>query len=226
MIRVSFARAWWACALVLLVAVGGAGVAMAAEEAAPSEKPPEATVMPEWAPDDPSDEFLIGLRALAAVPGEQVLKPAEGNAELTAFLTQMMEEVWPPAFEFFGALTEEQRATFFAKNEVRMEMSSVPEAPRATLDRWFAAMDRMLAATPEGVWPEEDGPPEGGYLELLRDDGAADDFSNVEVGFGARSGMVGLYFWIEPIDGGPGGLVTNDFAMLKGDQPVQPAADE
>ena len=107
MTRVSFSTAW-VLALAVLVGVGGLGVAMAADEAAPSEKPPEATVMPEWAPDDPSDEFLLGLRALAVLPSEQVLGAAEGNDELIAFLKQMMETVWPPAFELFGSLTEEE----------------------------------------------------------------------------------------------------------------------
>jgi hypothetical protein len=212
--RLCWATVWFACALVLLLGgVGGVTTAVA-EEAAPeasAEEAPEATVLPEWAPADPSDEFLRGLRALLVVPTEQVLAPAGDNEELATYLKKMMNTLWPPAFELFGSLSEEEMATFFAEEELRLPVPSLPAEQQTVLDRWLAAADTVIARAPVG----SDVPPKGGYMALMKEEGAEEDLSNVDVGFGSKNGMVGVYFWIKKTPGGEGPVISNDFAMLK-----------
>ncbi len=37
----------------------------------------------------------------------------------------------------------------------------------------------------------------------------------MDVGFGVRGGVVGLYFWINVSQSGTGPIISNDFAKLK-----------
>ena len=204
------------CALTVVLAVSvwcGLPAALAAEEQVPKETA-AASALPEWAPEDPSKEFLRGVEALGSIPREEVL-PEGAGAEAEAFLTAMMEILWPRSFELFGSLTDEQAEKFLAEREIRLPIPSLPPSQKAALDTWVKAADEVIAGAPEAIRPADETLAKGGYLALLREVGAAADLSNVDVGFGQRGGVVGVYFWIKPFAGGKGSVINNDFARLK-----------
>ena len=179
-----------------------------------AEETSEAAALPEWAPEDPSKEFLRGVEVLGFISKEEVL-PEGAGAEAEAFLTAMMEILWPRSFELFGSLTDEQAEKFLAEREIRLPIPSLPPSQKAALDKWLKAADEVIARAPEAIRPADETLAKGGYLALLREVGAAADLSNVDVGFGQRGRVVGVYFWIKPFAGGKGPIINNDFARLK-----------
>jgi len=199
--------------LAVVSASCGMPAALAAEEEV-TEDPSEVAALPEWAPEEPSEEFLRAVQVLGFIPRQEVL-PEGADAEMAAFLTAMTEILWPRSFEFFGSLSDEQVQKFLAEQEIRLPIPLLPSSQKTALDRWLAAADELIMRAPEAARPVDQTLAKGGYLAVLQEQGAQEDLSNVDVGFKARRGVVGVYFWIKRSAGGQGPTINNDFAKLK-----------
>ena len=149
--------------------------------------------LPEWAPENPSPEFLRAARVLKPMPMEILFEDAEGDTGRTATLTRAVR-TWPATYEFFGTLTDEQIERFRSTKVIRVPTRSLSEAQRAALDNWFEAFREAMRGA-----PTEDKD----FLVILYKLGANEDFSNVEVGFDTHgeSRVVHIKFWIRHPDG-------------------------
>ena len=152
--------------------------------------------LPEWAPENPSPEFLRAARVLKPLPPEMLGGAAQGEAALEAMLARYTRS-FAAAYEFFGTLSDEQIERFLSTKVIRLPVRSLTSAQRAALDNWFDVFRQAM----------EGGPPElADYLVVLYKEGAAEDLSNVEVGFNAGEDMGGghfvhIHFWVRRPDG-------------------------
>jgi hypothetical protein len=171
----------------------------------PAQPPTPATQkpsvpLPEWAPKNPSPEFLRAARVLKPVPTElerQLVKSApEGEA-----LLARIRQTYPSAWEFFGMLDDRKIERFRATKQVRIPVRSLAAKQRAELDHWFESYRTVMRGT---------GPEFEDYLTSLYKMGGKKDLSNVDVGFLAPGGTSGhivhIYFWVRMPDG-----KVNDF---------------
>jgi hypothetical protein len=211
----------FSCALALALVVSvicGTPAVLAAEEQAEEEQTAEESceaALPEWAPEEPSEEFLRAVEVLGFLPTDELERMRQTGPEMEAFVTAVLEVLWPRAFELFGALTDEEVEEFRAHREVRLFVPSLPPPQKTALDSWIEAASEVAALVPGAGPPGQGLPPEKLFLALLREEGAAEDLSNVDVGFAARGGVVGVYFWSDVSDSGAEPVISNDFATLK-----------
>jgi hypothetical protein len=143
-----------------------------------------AVSLPEWAPKNPSPEFLRAARALKPPPPERVAGLRE---ELRARYRGVL---CPASYGFFGTLTDQQMQEFLAAKGIRIPVSSLTTPQRAALNSWFAAFRDAMKGGP---------PQRSDYLAILYNTGAKEDLSNVQVGFvGGGWGDRGVYltFWL------------------------------
>ncbi len=164
-----------------------------------------AVPLPEWAPKNPSPEFMRAWKALKPAPLEQLRAFAHGDKAGEA---QMMKSLrfWPASYEFFGTLSDEQIEKFRAEKELRIRPRDLTERQRAALEVWFAAFREA----------EKGGDPEtSDYQIMLYKMGAREDLSNVRVGFVANAGhAVHIAFWITVPGGKEVGPICTWFAEL------------
>jgi len=160
---------------------------------------PGAVSLPEWAPKNPSPEFLRAAKVLKPVPPERMPKPL-GN-----LLAPYASIVYPASYEFFGTLRDQQIQEFLAAKEIRIPVNSLTRLQRAALDAWFAAFRDAMKG----------GPPQfSDYLAILYNMGGKEDFSNVLVGFQAQRGhFVHIIFWVTP-PGGKEDYACTSFAEI------------
>jgi hypothetical protein len=156
--------------------------------------------LPEWAPENPSPEFLRAARVLKPLPLE-MLKSLGGRAQVPDLVLKRYVGIWPAAYEFFGTLTDDQIERFRTTGRIRIRVGDLTEEQRKAFDRFITARDRAL---------------EGDLLVSFYKAGAAKDLSNVEAGFLDESGhIVSVRWWIlnqqDPAKSWTGGDV---FAML------------
>jgi hypothetical protein len=151
--------------------------------------------LPDWAPENPSPEFLRAAKVLKPLPPEVLSGFGDADPATEAVLARFTR-TFVPAYELFGTLSDEQIDSFVsqgAPKQVRMPVKSLTAAQRAALDRWFEAYREAVKGSPVGS---------DGYLVGLYKHGARDDLSNVDVGFHADgSRAVHLYFWVRRDDG-------------------------
>jgi len=149
--------------------------------------------LPEWAPENPSPEFLRAAK---------VLKPAV-QATLARF-----RRTWTAGYEFFGAMTDEQIDRFVSTKEVRIPVRSLTAKQRAALDNYLNVWREAMSGT--GLGADD-------LLVILYKDGAREDLSNVGVGFvwggTEQDPSVNLQFWITRPDGGVS-TDSNSVAMM------------
>jgi hypothetical protein len=137
--------------------------------------------VPEWWPKHPSPEFQRAA---------QVIKPGlpETAGDAAANRTQTVPDKayyrnLPTAWEFFGALSDEQIRHFRSARKVDLPVASLTATQRA-------ALDRLLATDQD-------------WLTELRTFGATEDLSNVEVTFDVRpSGIVRMMLRVRQPGGG------------------------
>jgi hypothetical protein len=174
------------------------------KSAQPPAKPAaqkSAVPLPEWAPKNPSPEFLRAARVLKPLPDE-LLQPAAGEAPsgINAVLRRY-RGTFQASYEFFGALDDRQIERFRATKQVRIPVRSLAAKQRAELDHWFESYRTVMRGT---------GPEFEDYLTSLYKMGGKKDLSNVDVGFLAPGGTSGhivhIYFWVRMPDG-----KVNDF---------------
>ena len=190
--------------LSLALCAVGCGQKAAHQPARPAARRPSIP-LPEWAPKNPSPEFLRAWKALKPAPLEQLRAYAHGDKAGEA---QMMKSLcfWPATYEFFGTLSDEQIGKFRAEKELRIRPRDLTERQRAALEAWFAAFREA----------EKGGDPEtSDYQIMLYKMGAKEDLSNVRVGFVANGGhAVHIAFWITVPGGKEEGPICTWFAEL------------
>jgi hypothetical protein len=163
-------------------------------------QPPPKTVaqksavpLPEWAPKNPSPEFLRAARVLKPIPPEVLAGIAKESPRLQLRLART-QRLLPAAYECFGTLSDAQIQRFLATKEIRIVVKSLTPKQHAAFDHWLDEYRKAMKGLPG---EDED------FLVNLYRLGAKEDLSNVDVGFRARGGghAVHIDFWIKQADG-------------------------
>jgi hypothetical protein len=191
----------------------GTGVALAAFGCGKAKQPPEATSarasvpLPDWAPENPSPEFLRAARVLKPMPLETI-SPGEDAVPGLAAVSARIRQTWPATYALFGSLTDEQIERFMLTKEVRIPIKSLTAPQREALDTWFQAYREAMKGAGEALPVPDD------YLVELYKHGAVEDLANVDVGFATvpvgssdssivSSHRVHIWFWVKQPEGGP-----------------------
>jgi hypothetical protein len=162
-------------------AVASAKDAKAPKKPAAPAKPP----LPEWAPKNPSPEFLRAAKVLKPEPLESLKQAGRPDAENAARIRGMIIK-WRSAWDFFGTLSDAQIARFLrAKPKyLTIPVKQLTKKQRAALDRFFEAWREFR----KGHLEDAD------CLLMLYKEGAKRDLSNVRVGFDAGRYKGGGHF--------------------------------
>lgn len=177
--RIHVARSFilMATAVVAALLLGmGCGKARVGEQ---SQKPKavrtfQGVLLPEWAPEHPSPEFMRAARVLRPMPDEALAGSARQGQFKEAFLARF-RKTWPATYELFGTLSDEQLARFRATKKVSFPVKTMTKRQRAALDRWFEVWRVNMAGSGEKNMED--------LLVTLYKAGAKEDLSNVEFGF-------------------------------------------
>ena len=196
-----------------VAAMVGIAVPLTCFGCAKTEQPPEPTPaktsapLPDWAPENPSPEFLRAWEVLKPTPEEEFGEFAKGDPTRLE-LARRASCTWAAAYEFFGTLSDEQMERFFSTRRIRMPAKSLTENQRAALDNWLSAWRAAWRGNPSSSIPED-------FLVALFKTGAREDLSNVDVGFNAQNEgrRVHVIFWVRQPDGSDAS-VQNDFAYM------------
>jgi hypothetical protein len=186
--------------IAVAVALSGCGKAQKPTTAPPV---PETDVpLPDWAPENPSPEFLRAASVLKPLPAEWMAAVAQGDQTRAAFV-EKFSRTWSASYEFFGTLTDDQIKRVLSVGQIRIPVKDLSAKQKAALDTWFSTWRRAMKGT------ELDD-----FLVDLYKAGAKDDLSNVEVGFDVPSRhMVHVKFWVKQSDGSEQPLCA-EFALL------------
>ena len=186
-----------------LLLVLGCGQRAAQEK--PTKTPTETAnvPLPEWAPENPSPEFLRAARVLKPILQEDNMTSNMAPGPTAAVQAHIRSILFPAAYEFFGTLSDDQIEALLARRELTVPIRSLTDAQRKALEAWFDAYERAY----------EGGPPESRDCRVvLYKLGASEDLANVRVGFGAHDHTVGVCFRIGNSEKGP--RIFYDFARL------------
>jgi hypothetical protein len=161
-------------AVVTLLVAPGCGQRAAQEK--PTKTPTEtATVpLPEWAPEDPSPEFLRAAKLLRAVPMGAVGRGDMPEQSWRALLGYM-KQVNPTLWDLFGSLSDAQIESFLAAKRIAI-------AVRDLTPGQMAALDAVLDAN-KGDEMDVSGVTVPDFRTMLYKMGAVEDLSNVTIGF-------------------------------------------
>jgi hypothetical protein len=146
--------------------------------------------LPDWAPKNPSPEFMRAWKVLKPSPPDAFNEFAKSDPAKFA-LAKRTSRTWAAAYEFFGTLADEQMRRFLSAREIRMPVKSLTVKQRAALDNWFETWRKVMKDN--GSVPDD-------LLVLLFKMGARQDLSNVDVGFTAQNEAhrVHIIFWRGP----------------------------
>jgi len=130
--------------------------------------------LPDWAPKNPSPEFLRAARVLKPIP-EDLLRQAGNEAgPAWAVMLPLVHTRWTCGWEFFGSLSDTQVQQFLKAKEVRIRVKLLTPEQKQLMERYFEASRRESQHEPNGG---------DGILIGMYKQGAAEDLSNVAVGF-------------------------------------------
>jgi hypothetical protein len=184
-----------ALALALLVPFVAAGCARHAPE--PTARPAVATKadtpLPDWAPENPSPEFLRAARLMQPFRETPGPEPGLGAKAMSVHFNRTQIAAW----EVLGSLTDGQLAHLVSTKEVLLPVKSLTEKQRALLERYFAVWRREMKDLPEREteWGKD-------WLVDLYKGGAREDLSNVLLTFQVRSrGRVAMILYVVKPDG-------------------------
>jgi hypothetical protein len=196
-------RGSWLIALLLFAMFppAGCGRSTARTTTPKASKAVTSIPLPEWAPKNPSPEYMRAWKVLKPTPQEAFAEFAKGDPG-KAMLLRRVSKTWGAAYEFFGTLTDQQMQRFLSVKEVRMPVKSLTARQRAGLDNWLECWRREMKGN--GSVPDD-------VLVLLLKMGARRDLSNVDVGFTAQNEghRVHIIFWR-----GPESSFKTDFANM------------
>ena len=175
------------------VACCGCGKARQAGEAAPART---SVPLPDWAPKNPSPEFMRAARVLKPMPMEFAEERTQGDLARKA-LAARYHSTLPAAWEFFGTLSDQEIERLRASKELRIPFRSLSDRQRTALLRYFDVWRQTFKGLPptEAEYGED-------YLVELYKFGAEEDLSNVEITFLLRaSGIVAMILRVRRADG-------------------------
>ncbi|UCC67631.1 MAG: hypothetical protein JSV79_11000 [Armatimonadota bacterium] len=165
----------WRVAVIIGIAFPLTGFGCAKTEQPPQPTPAKTSVpLPDWAPEDPSPEFLRAAKVLRGVPMDAVGRgdlPEQSWRALLAY----MKRVNPTLWRLFGSLSDAQIDSFLAAKRIAI---AVPDLTPGQM----AALDAVLDAN-KGNEMEMEGVTVPDFRTLLYKMGAAEDLSDVTIGF-------------------------------------------
>ncbi len=180
----------------------------AAEEPSNVRPAREAAVpLPEWAPENPSPEFLRAARVLKPIPGE-MLTPGGGTHTTMetglhpTLVARTQGILFPAAYEFFGSFSDQEIERFLQEMHLRIRVQDLTSGQRAALDNLLKASHESVAG-----FDEDD------FEVTLFKMGAKEDLSNVDTGFSVHGAMVHVEFWIR-LHGGKETFFNSGFALF------------
>jgi hypothetical protein len=130
--------------------------------------------LPEWAPKNPSPEFLRAAKVLRGVPMDAVGRgdlPEQTWRALLGYMRQINPTLW----QLFGSLSDAQIDSFLAAQRIAIPV-------RDLTPRQMAALDAVLDAN-KGNEIQISGKNLPDFRTLLYKMGAEEDMSNVTIGF-------------------------------------------
>jgi len=149
--------------------------------------------LPEWAPKDPSPEFVRATRVLKPIPPEIWASAGEKAGPEIKAIVARLPNTYASAWEFFGTLNDEEIERLRSSGSVRVPFRSMTKSQRRILDAYFEVWRKAMAGQ-EVVWAD--------WLVELYKEGAREDLSNVDAGFRRDSDRgVNIQFWITQSDG-------------------------
>jgi hypothetical protein len=163
-------------------AVSGRGH-RAAHKPAPTPAVPKVAIpLPEWAPKNPSSEFLRAARVIRPWPEEPT--PARDHEDLVGKArSALYRRTMPAAWEFFGTLSDEQIKRIQSAKRLRLMLKDLTPKQRTALYHYFD----VSRETMKGV-PDTDAEFGDDVLVELYKLGATKDLSNVQIEFLVREG--------------------------------------
>jgi hypothetical protein len=172
------AKRWIPVAAVVALVLSGCG--RSGPPATPEGRGGQAAEvpLPEWAPENPSPEFLRAARVLKPVPPEHEQRQAGDDPAGQAWYMRY-RRTYLASYEFFGTLGDEQMARFLSEKKLLIRVQALTSKQRVAMDRWMEARREAM----RGVGPESED-----FLVNLFKLGAREDLSNVQVGFIASGG--------------------------------------
>ena len=187
--------------MLVLIALGLSGCAerrpqRAPARPAPAQKP--AVPLANWAPKNPSPEFVRAARVLTSM-AERPAQSDQPESDLAArAASARYTRTLPAAWEFFGTLSDGQVERFLATRELRLQVKDLSPKQRAALYRYFEVWREQMKGLPER--PTEWG---ADWLVDLYKFGAREDLSNVQIEFLVRgSARVAMILRVRQPDGG------------------------
>jgi hypothetical protein len=201
-----------AVAVALAVACIGCGKRQSAQS--PASTATSSIPLPEWAPKNPSAEFLRAAAVLNVPPTlEEMRGVAKSEMEAQANVARLTS-YYTLAYELFGSLTDEQIRQFETAWEVRIPVKSASKKQRAALEKWFNGKAK-------GAFTGDFDP-----LVILYKHGAKEDLSNVEFGFdhgGIPPGSATVYsvtlcWWVKQPDGKTDAFNTGQVGLTDASQ--------
>ena len=188
----------------IAVAVACLGCGKAQKPGTTTPAPKSDVPLPEWAPENPSPEFMRAAMVLTPLPAEYGQGSARGNPTAQAWYTRY-RRTYVPSYEFFGTLSDQQIERFLSQKKLLIRVPSLTTKQRAALDKWFELRREAM----KGLGAESED-----FLVKLFKLGAGEDLSNVEVGFIASGGhAVHVLFCVTRSDGTRDGICTH-FAVI------------
>jgi len=191
--------------LALAAALFSTGCGHRAPQEPPVSAPAQKSDMPlpEWAPKNPSPEFLRAARVLKPLPQENLARLASRHPEVAAHMTHY-NRVLVPTYELFGTLTDQQVQQFRSTHEVRIPTRSLTESQRLALSTWFETWRKEMKG--EEITSD--------FLVELYRYGAKQDLSNLDIGFEIQGNhYVHIKFWVR-LGGGKVETITNSVAFI------------
>ncbi|NIO75939.1 MAG: hypothetical protein GTN69_08680 [Armatimonadetes bacterium] len=223
MMRISRKTTLLALVVLTLFLLNGCGGRKPQESTADNKRETDGLLLPNWAPENPSPEFLRAAKVLKPIP-EEVMP---------------YTPLFPAAYEFFGTLSDEQIADFMKPKQQRTPIKTVAErGMRDVYKETFGAQEvgdefvweqNMIYLPVKSLTPaqraafenlfvaskeEVAGTSDDDLLVHLYKLGAEEDLSNVRIGFDTFGHMVRLMYFANVGEGRDVGGDICTFAQL------------
>jgi hypothetical protein len=131
--------------------------------------------LPDWAPENPSAEFLRAARVLKPAPTDELTR-GDLPDEIRIIIVELKRRADPILWELFGSLSDEQIERFRETERVAMSV-------RDMTPRQLEILNAFLDAN-KGLEAQVEGQPIPDLRVGLYKAGAHEDLSNVDVRFG------------------------------------------
>jgi uncharacterized protein YcgL (UPF0745 family) len=168
----------WLIAVLLIAVFPPAGCGHSSARTTPPKtaKPGVNIPLPEWAPKNPSPEFLRAARVIKPMPDEVGVARDKGDMVGRAW-SEKYHRTIVAAWEFFGSLTDQQIERFVTTKKLRLLAKDLSPQQRAAMYHYFDVFRETMRGVPVDY---QDQFGEDWLVELYRL-GAKQNLSNVEI---------------------------------------------